>query len=576
MKSILGVLMSLRARPARKQGFTLLELLLYMGGFALIAVGLVAMLILISDSWLKSRTRALVEENARITIERMRVDAENAESLLSPTYASHVLADNPVGYWRLNEASGTTATDISAKVHNGTYLGGPNINQAGIVSDADSSVDFVPGSYVSVPHHVDFNLTGDLTLESWIFPLNLTESGDDQQIIGKRDVAVANKTFWWGILWTTGKPRFIQRDTISFDSMIDGTNGVPAGAWSHLAIVKSGTTVTHYLNGQPNGGGTGLTSIVTNIADVRIARASDNTLQFKGRIDDLSVYNRALTSAEVLEHYLEGLGEYMIIDTLGGSSASSAYSGYAWSENLGWISFNCTNQPDPWDCDQPTDPVDAEFYDNYGVTRSLDKLSGMALTGNTGFIAFDCLSSPKTDPCASGSYQVTVDAQGNFHGWAWGDQLGWVSFNCADRGVCGTSNYKVYEVKTAVGADIRGYAWSENYGWISFNCLDTSEPLPCDPVNYKVTAGLAGTRIQYSVVNGVWTVQTGASAPQNLTDSSNVLIAKCSGWSGYFRLVANPAPARPDVEVCYKSSYRGIASTLAPYSTTTQTTLRIK
>ena len=344
-----------RSRVRRDEGgFTLLELLLYMGGFALVAVGLVAMLILISDSWLKSRTRALVEENARIAVDRMRVDAESGEAILWPTSTT------------------------------------------------------------------------------------------------------------------------------------------------------------------PN-------------------------------------------------------GAYFTLDSTGGSS-SAMFSGYAWSENLGWVSFNCTGQPDPWDCDQ----TDNDF-DNYGVTRSLDKISGMAMTGNNGFISFDCLSSPNTDPCANGSYQVTIDAQGNFHGWAWGDQIGWISFNCADRNLCGTSNYKVYELKTPVGADIRGYAWSENYGWISFNCLDTDVALPCDPVNYKVIAGLAGTRVQYSVVNGAWTAQTGAGAPQNLTDSRNVLIEECSGWPGYyFKLVTNPAPARPDVEVCYKSSYRGIASTLAPYSTTTQTTLRIK
>ena len=82
--------------------------------------------------------------------------------------------------------------------------------------------------------------------------------------------------------------------------------------------------------------------------------------------------------------------------------ADGNLSGWAWSENFGWISFNCS--------------------------------TGGSDGGNI---------------CASSNYKVTVNqTTGEFDGYAWSQNLGWISFNCATGGVgqtniCSTSNYKV-------------------------------------------------------------------------------------------------------------------------------------
>jgi hypothetical protein len=49
-------------------------------------------------------------------------------------YPDAVLADNPVSYWRLDETSGSTATD-SKGANAGTYVNGPTLNQAGALPD---------------------------------------------------------------------------------------------------------------------------------------------------------------------------------------------------------------------------------------------------------------------------------------------------------------------------------------------------------------------------------------------------------------------------------------------------------
>ena len=57
-------------------------------------------------------------------------------------YRDTVLADHPISYWRLDETSGTTATDVQL-ANTGAYVGSPTLGQPGaIVGDPDTAVSF--------------------------------------------------------------------------------------------------------------------------------------------------------------------------------------------------------------------------------------------------------------------------------------------------------------------------------------------------------------------------------------------------------------------------------------------------
>lgn len=143
-------------------------------------------------------------------------------------------------------------------------------------------------------------------------------------------------------------------------------------------------------------------------------------------------------------------------------------SGWAWNENIGWISFNCTNDSS---CGTS----------NYGVNINLTTgdFSGYAWSENIGWIDFGPTSGYPEAPTTPAHYDrvsgavtgwakiltlgddgwmkmsgtwsdgVTIDAAtGDFRGWAWngngeGSGIGWVSFNCINDSSCGVSNYKV-------------------------------------------------------------------------------------------------------------------------------------
>src|SRR2546429_2006240 len=59
---------------------------------------------------------------------------------LLSTYPSVILGDSPSAYYRLGEASGTTAFDSSGHNQHGTYLGGPTLGQPGALRSEERRV----------------------------------------------------------------------------------------------------------------------------------------------------------------------------------------------------------------------------------------------------------------------------------------------------------------------------------------------------------------------------------------------------------------------------------------------------
>jgi hypothetical protein len=153
------------------------------------------------------------------------------------------------------------------------------------------------------------------------------------------------------------------------------------------------------------------------------------------------------------------------------SATADNVAGWAWSENIGWISFNCTNE-------------NACGSSNYGVNIADNGiLSGYAWSEHIGWISFNQtdLSGCPQSPCqawlstttgqfngwakalaASGGWDGWIHLRGSNYGvylststppvggwrqlsgWAWGgDVIGWISFNCNNENVCNNSNYFV-------------------------------------------------------------------------------------------------------------------------------------
>lgn len=210
-------------------------------------------------------------------------------------------------------------------------------------------------------------------------------------------------------------------------------------------------------------------------------------------------------------------------------------SGWAWSSNIGWISFNCTNISD-----------DVCNSSNYGVNKNDNgTLVGYAWSSNIGWIQFGGLD---TNSMPSGSGTKSIDAKvndGKLEGWAkalsadgngWD---GWIS-------LAGT-NYSV----TLSGTDFTSFAWgSDVVGWIDFAWVKIN--VASSQLSFSADSSIAYAPDYKATLR--WDVTPAGESLINCTaDSSSPLNANTvSSWYG---LVDGIPPQRSKiVDVPYNST----------------------
>ncbi|MBE7513836.1 MAG: LamG domain-containing protein [Anaerolineales bacterium] len=159
------------------------------------------------------------------------------------TYSQRVLAIRAaalMGYWALNETSGSLAMDLSGNGNNGTYQG-TTLN--GAIHPDGLSAPLFDGinDWVFIPNSTTLNPSGQLTISVWV---NATETTYWRGIVAKTD----------GATWNTGYGIFLP-DTGEINAYLTGySNGISANfsilsSWVHLAYTNDGFTQRLYQNG---------------------------------------------------------------------------------------------------------------------------------------------------------------------------------------------------------------------------------------------------------------------------------------------------------------------------------------
>lgn len=195
-------------------------------------------------------------------------------------------AQNLVAYYRFNG----NANDESGNSNHGTVSG------ATLTSDrfdnANSAYNFDGNDVINIPHTAILNASNELTFSVWINPTSFPSSGSFM-VLGKSNYS-SNTNYLLRI-----KPGgFIQFEYKDFAN----TNGNPLilNQWNHIAVVSDVNNIKKvYVNSVLiiHTGGASPYGLVTN--PLTIGAASYGSEYFKGAIDDLRIYQSALSSFEI-------------------------------------------------------------------------------------------------------------------------------------------------------------------------------------------------------------------------------------------------------------------------------------
>lgn len=222
-------------------------------------------------------------------------------------YGAAVLADVPDAYWRLGEVSGTTAHDSSGNSHSGTYTNSPTLGVSGALNTSiDTAVTLAAASsqYVTISAPTSLNGYSAITVECWY---KISALPGAEQVMVSKVQAAGGAGYALGI--TAGNKLF-------FAYPYDSGAGVRAwniwtstvtpltGAWTHLAVTLSGTTITLYTNGTASQ--TAAVSAIFSMTapqNVNIGAYSDPVNYFNGSLDEVAIYPTALSGTRIAAHF---------------------------------------------------------------------------------------------------------------------------------------------------------------------------------------------------------------------------------------------------------------------------------
>jgi hypothetical protein len=246
-----------------------------------------------------------------------------------------VVPNGPLGQYGFDNSS---AVDSGFNGNNGTVNGGAGFVTGKIGSKA-ISLDGV-NDYVSLPASATLITPTRITLAAWIKP-NVVNV--EQRIINyhKRYRLELSPTGKLYCAFSTVNQSW------NFCSTM-GTTSLNPNTWYHVAVTYDGTTYTYYLNGVANGSNsTQFAGDLTNGQFMPCIGDGCDALGgkfFNGLVDDAILYSRALTPSEIQQLYTVGNAAlYGVQFSTTTSQTVGTLSGYAWSSNVGWLSFNPSN-----------------------------------------------------------------------------------------------------------------------------------------------------------------------------------------------------------------------------------------
>ncbi len=231
------------------------------------------------------------------------------ESFSSPQYPNN---NGLVGYWKMDEDSwnGTSGEviDSSGFGYNGRAMNGANTvtngkkHRAGNFNDSNNQ-------YVLTSDISQIDLSGNaLTISAWVYPVS---TGAIKTVVAKYDWDNGEREFVFYVGGTNDVGLNIQENPGSYNGatgITSGTKVLSNNTWYHIAgVFEGGSFSKVFIDGKLVGvnNSSPANDFGNTNEPVILGAANDNAIQdpFDGKMDEIKIWNRALTDDEITADY---------------------------------------------------------------------------------------------------------------------------------------------------------------------------------------------------------------------------------------------------------------------------------
>jgi hypothetical protein len=266
----------------------------------------------------KGASYTLGESNTKITTEYKIVSSTGTysadfSSAPSDTWAAAIAAfkesDGLQGWWRLDEGSGNNALDSSGNGTTGALTNSPTW----ITGKRGGALTFASASsqYVDVGNNTHTNLSTAGTVMAWAKP-------------------GATQSTWVGIVCNddldndlNGYCLFIRGDSGHFGLHVAPAAGAYCeiqsaasyldDAWHHVAMTWDASNYILYVDGKIVNSASGACTAASGTYSLKIGASGNLGQYFSGSVDDVRIFNRALSASEVQGFYYSAAGRNGVV-----------------------------------------------------------------------------------------------------------------------------------------------------------------------------------------------------------------------------------------------------------------------
>jgi hypothetical protein len=213
-------------------------------------------------------------------------------------YRTAVMADNPRGYWRLGEGSGSTASDQSG-VNNATYNNVTLGVASPLTGDSDTATSFDGlTSYAIAPDTSSLDATSGVTVEAWI---KRSKGGVWQCVVSKPgDGASKNENY---SIWISP----FDRPTAFFGNgstfvRVEAAASIDT-SWHYVVATYNNATARIYSDGVLQASMASTVQLTPNNLPLNFGRINAGGSFYGGQMDEVAVYGTALSEARIDAHF---------------------------------------------------------------------------------------------------------------------------------------------------------------------------------------------------------------------------------------------------------------------------------